>query len=231
MQCPRPYVRQTIYTGEPNERVLCVVGDLDGDRIPEIVIGARHPRAELFWLGRTADGTWQRYDMDTSFGTLEAGGVLYDVDGNGDLDFIAGQDGWGDLLFWWECPEDPTPPWIRRVICQMPDRKCHDQLVADLGGDGRPELYFWNQGSKTLFTVPIPEDPRVCPWPGIRPVVEGVLEEGLAVADVDGDGRLELTAGQSWYKPPRDRRGIWERHVFATGFVSTRVAAADLARI
>jgi hypothetical protein len=53
----------------------------------------------------------------------------------------------------------------------------------------------------------------------------GVREEGLAVADVDGDGRDELLAGQSWFKPTRG--GRYERHEFARGYVSPRLAAAD----
>jgi hypothetical protein len=52
----RTYCRHTIYVGEPSERTLCVVGDIDNDGTPEIVIGARRPRAELYWLGRTPDG-------------------------------------------------------------------------------------------------------------------------------------------------------------------------------
>jgi hypothetical protein len=52
-----------------------------------------------------------------------------------------------------------------------------------------------------------------------------VNEEGFAIADVDGDGRLNLIAGQSWYRSVDG--GRWERHVYAEGFVSTRLGAAD----
>ncbi|HEY66596.1 MAG TPA: VCBS repeat-containing protein [Caldilineae bacterium] len=217
--------RHTIYTGPPSERTTCLVGDLDGDGVPEIVIGARAPRPELYWLDRTATGEWEAHLIDEAFETLEAGGVLADLDGDGDLDLIAGHDARGNGLFWWECPDDPTRPWTRHEICRMPANKSHDQLVADIDGDGRPELYFWNQGAATLFWVPVPEDPYVSPWPGIRPVATNVNEEGLAVADVDGDGRLELIAGQSWYRLRSN--GEWERHVFAEGYVSPRVVAAD----
>ena len=36
----------------------------------------------------------------------------------------------------------------------------------------------------------------------VREIATELVEEGLAAADVDGDGRLELVAGQSWYRPP-----------------------------
>jgi hypothetical protein len=201
------------------------MGDLNGDGVPEIVIGARAPRPELFYLARRGDGTWGRRLIDDGFETLEAGGVLADLDGDGDLDLLAGQDARGDRLFWWECPDDPDRPWTRREVCRMPGRKSHDQLVADIDGDGRPEVTFWNQGSRTLFCAPIPDDPRVSPWPDIRPVATDVSEEGLCAADLDGDGRPELIAGQSWYRPLSG--GRWERHPFAEGCVSPRLTAAD----
>jgi hypothetical protein len=218
--------RHRIYAGEPSERTLCVVGDLDGDGVPEIVIGARCPEPELYWLGRTAAGEWQRHLMDDDCGPLEAGGFLADITGNGHLDFVAAHDARDNGVFWWEQPDDPTRHWARREIFRMPACKSHDQFVADLDGDGRLEVYFWNQGAGTLFWVPVPDDPRISPWPVVRPVATGVVnEEGFAAADVDGDGRPELVAGQSWYRLLPS--GEWERHVYAQGYVSTRLGAAD----
>jgi len=217
--------RLTIYVGEPSERTTCVVGDLDGDGVPEIVIGARAPRGELYWLDRTTRGEWEHHLLDDTFERIEAGGALVDLDGDGDLDLIAGDDSRGNRLYWWECPDDPTQPWTRREIFRMPGNQTHDQTAADIDGDGRLEVYFWNQRSDMLFYVPVPDDPRVSPWPGVRPVATGVREEGLAIADVDGDGHLELIAGQSWYRLLPN--GRWERHIFAEGYVSPRVVAAD----
>lgn len=217
--------RHTIYTADPSERVLAVVGDINRDGVPEIVIGARAPQPELYWLGRNGNGQWQRHLIDNTFETLEAGGFLADIDGDGDLDFVGGNNSRASGLFWWECPDDATRPWTRREIFRMPANQSHDQLVVDLDGDGRLELYFWNQRSDTLFWVPVPDDPRVSPWPNVRQVVTGVREEGLAAADVDGDGKLELIAGQSWYRQAPD--GRWKGYAFAEGYVSPRVAAAD----
>jgi hypothetical protein len=59
----------------------------------------------------------------------------------------------------------------------------------------------------------------------MRRLATGVNEEGMFAADVDGDGNLELIAGQSWYRLLTD--GEWERHVFAQGFVSPKSVAAD----
>jgi hypothetical protein len=134
--------RHTIYVGEPSERTLCVVGDLDGDGVPEIVIDDRRPRSELYWLGRAGIGEWQRHLMDEDCGPLEADGFLADISGNGRLDFVGAHDASDNGVLWWEQPEDPTQRWTRREIFSMPANKSHDQFVADIDGDGRLEVYF-----------------------------------------------------------------------------------------
>lgn len=219
--------RKTIWTGKPSERTLCVVGDVTGNGTPDIVIAGRNPAKELYYLTRTPDKEWVRYSMSTECGQLEAGGYLADINGNGWLDFVAGQDWKGNKILWWENPGESGETWPQHVIFEMPGNQSHDQFVADLDDDGRLEVYFWNQSTKTLFWVPVPDDPTVSPWPNVGVIVTDVREEGFAAADVDGDGKPELIAGQSWYKPPSSPDGSWERHIFAEGFASPRVAAAD----
>lgn len=222
--------RQTIFSGPPSERTLCVVGDVTGNGVPEIVLAGRGNGEELYYLTRTENGTWQPVTMSTECGRLEAGGYLADINGNGRLDFVAGNDWLGNDISWWENPGEPGQPWPQHVIFTMPAPQSHDQLVADVDGDGRLEVYFWNQEAATLFYAPVPDDPTISPWPNVYPVVTGVREEGFAVADVDGDGRLELIAGQAWYRPPAHPGGTWTRHVFVEGFFSPRVAVADFNR-
>ena len=219
--------RHTIYEGGPAERMDCVVGDLDGDGVQEFVIATRNPDG-LHWFGRTDRGAWVPHLMDDSFPSISVGTALADLTGNGKLDLISGTSDRGNHVFWWECPDNPEDParrWTRRVVFELPDNRIHDLMLADIDGDGRDELYVWNPDAETIFMVPVPDDPYVTPWPGVSKVATGVNEQDFAVADVDGDGRLELITGTSWYRLLPS--GDWERHVFAEGYGGVRVRAAD----
>ena len=111
--------RHKIYEGSPAERMHCMVGDLDNDGVPEIVISTRHPD-EVHWFGRTSSGAWEPHLIDDTFPSISVGGVLVDVTGNGRLDLIASTSDRGSCVYWWECPDDPTQRWKRREVSPLP---------------------------------------------------------------------------------------------------------------
>lgn len=107
-------------------------------------------------------------------------------------------------------------------------------------GDGVFSLVFTNQHGEigtNVYRVPLPEDPFISPWPSLETVARGRVEknpgrkegvqpeEGLAIGDIDGDGRNELVAGTHWYK---FQKGKWEGFKFAEGYITTKIAIADI---
>lgn len=216
---------------------VCLVGDLNEDGFDDVIIGN-------YVIDGSSEGTlvwyeypdWKRHAIAKA--NLEAGGIVFDVNGDGRLDIVAGQPYYGNELYWFENPSDPTQQWTRRVI-ESGFKKYHDQIVGDVDGDGEDELLISSQLGKVLVYYDVPSDPTVSPWPSEcrHLICKDVAVEGLAIADLDGDGLNEVVAGPNIFKPLRDESGAWSRKIISEFhartygglvFSETRVKVVDL---
>jgi hypothetical protein len=195
--------------GPSTQQTGAVVGDFDKDGVVEFILSFREKPPALVWY-RRAGCAWTRQVIEPAYLTVEAGGAVHDIDGDGDLDVVFGGDWQSTDVWWWENPHptfDRHVRWVRHTIKTGSATQHHDQVFGDFLGTGSPQLAFWNQGAKTLFLARVPSDPRAASsWPAIDihkgHAGEGAAAyaEGIDAADVDGDGRVDLLAGNMWFK-------------------------------
>jgi hypothetical protein len=187
-----------------NQQTASLILDIDRDGVNDFVITERTKAPAVVWYRRGATG-WTRYILDDTKLAIEAGGTVHDIDGDGDLDVVFGGDTGSNAIWWWENPYpnyDPATPWTRRLVKSSGSNRHHDQQFGDVDGDGQMELVSWNQGGSALLLIEIPADPRNAAgeWP--RTTIASVTGsyEGMAIADIDLDGKLDIVGAGRWYK-------------------------------
>lgn len=191
------------------QQTAAVVADLDQDGLNDFVLAFRETGPALVGYRRTQTG-WDRYVIEKDYLTIEAGGAVWDIDGDGYPDLVFGGDYQSNKVWWWRNPGKPWKPdvsWERHTIKPSGARQHHDQCLADFKGTGKPQLAYWNQGAKTLFVADIPTNPReIEEWPAEQVISgsagenPGKYAEGLSAYDIDGDGRPELLAGNYMFQ-------------------------------
>ena len=175
---------------------------------------------------------WDKKVIDNTPLKPEAGGECCDIDGDGDLDIIFGQDASGNKIWWWENPyPDFSKTWTRRYIKSSGASKHHDQTVGDFDGDGKAELVSWNQNAKALLLYEIPSNPKsVEAWTPttIYKWSTGREREGFPSipVDIDLDGKVDIVGGGRWFKHKSGTK--YEQKLIDGDMTFTQCAAGQL---
>ncbi len=203
------FTLETIDEAGPNAPWGKTVGDINGDGLPDIVVGGHRPRhltlservlrklgmlpphdrkGELVWY---ENPSWDRHLVTDSL-AIRTDIEVADMDGDGTNDLLVVTD---SGLYWLD-----NGTWEPH---RVGDGKFHDVEVADLDQDGQLEIVVRNQslfGYENGNFIRIYQASPSGSWTfQDHPVPHG---EGLKLADLDADGLTDIIVNDVWLRNP-----------------------------
>jgi len=175
--------------------------DIDKDGDIDWVVGER---ARTWWFEYVGPEKWIRHDLGQGVRT-DVGGTAFDIDGDGWIDQFCGT-GWYRNTG--KPRTEPFEPFEVGTIV------CHDNVAADINGDGKLDVAAISDQKAHLVTVwyEIPANPRD-KW--IEHKIGGGIHGGVGphgVGDLDGDGDNDVVRGDVWFEN-LDGKGLqWSEH-------------------
>jgi hypothetical protein len=187
---------------------LTALVDVDRDGDLDFVLGGRPFKpSQLYWFEFQAPDRWVQHIVGTNF-LSDVGLAPLDVDGDGSLDLVCSG-------VWYRNTGKPRERPFERIPFDDNAAGAHDIVIADMNRDGKPDVLMMGDERTRLNALcwySIPNDVRQ-PWARhpIGPPVHGAITPN-GVADLDGDGDLDVIRANTWFENADGRGERWVAH-------------------
>lgn len=228
MRAEEPWKKHVVHEGLHTS--TAVAGDFTRDGKPDVISNSGG-KTRLF-----VAPDWREVILAEGEGHDFIHSEFFDVDGDGDLDWIGARYQPG-LIAWLEQPEKPLAGrWTQRIVDDQING-IHGLLKGDIDGDGKPDLIA-NSGQplkpfpNSAAWLRVPKDAHKAErWERFIFAKEDApgLSHYFGVGDVNGDGRLDISlaakggpqdeskSGEwfAWWEAPADRKIPWTKRLIA----------------
>jgi hypothetical protein len=185
---------------------LTALVDVDRDGDLDFVLGGRpfNP-SQLYWFEFQAPNRWIQHVVGTNY-LSDVGLAPLDVD----------RDGWIDLVcsgVWYRNTGKPREQVFERTMFDENAAGAHDIVVADMDRDGKPDVVMMGDERTKLNALCWYTCEGKQPWTrhSIGPPVHGAITPG-GVADLDGDGDLDVVRADTWFENTDGKGDRWVAH-------------------
>jgi len=210
---------------------ILLIGDMNRNGWNDVVICGHNGRLSILKNGE-AYRRWEHEILSESMEHIGTCGVLCDVTGNGYPDIVLFGDEENASVIWFENPGKEDKQWACHEAFTLSNPGVYDAVYAEnLLGDNRAGILFTCTGENgtDVYFASLPDWTLTKVAADLMDVNEKqsftAASVGLAVGDLDGDGKSEFVCGNFWFK--RDGEGF-TAYTYCRDKVGARIILADV---